>query len=832
MLIYSYVNLVFPLEYILFIQFADGICRSSLPIVRRKALPALSGLAILVSFNIHAVQMDDVIFDTGALQAHGVDPGLATQFQLSNLFPPGMNIVTLTVNGNSRGKRAVRFDDKGMFCPDAGLLRQAGLKLPAGMTDVEDEQTSVCADLKQVWPQYTVDARPAEGALALVVPQDALDPDADALQWQHNGTAALLNYSTQLMDSHSSDSQMRYWQVQTEAGFNTGDWVVRSNQSLYHFGESTQTDYQNAYAQRTFTSLKSTLQAGQVPLSGGLFGVGQVLGFQMTPEQGLYAKSGVAIVNGIADGPSVVEIRQLGVPVYHTTVPAGPFSLSGFSLLNTRTDLTVNVKGADGSQRSFVVPASAYAREGGVVTPGLSWGMGRYDQKGSDQSPMVGMVSRGFQLTGKTALQSGALWSKDYQALGASFNTTFLFRTSMSLQSTLARGSKPSRQGMLTSLSLSQPLGDRVSVNLNGTHQDTGYREFSETLQRDNNNHSRNKNQYGAGVSWSNDLLGSLSFSWGRSTQTQGDATTWTQLSWGRQVGKATLNVNASRNDTSGGYGRRDDRIYVSLQFPLGGRTTMNSTLNHNRDGNRYGSRIDQRLSQNRNWSLAVDRDAASKKSSATGAFSTVTRWSDLTGSVTTDSDRTRSLSLQASGSVVAHGHGVTLAPYAVRDTFGIARVGKKSGVRLETPAGPVWTDSKGFAVIPSLSGWTTSAVDIDTRSLGHRADVVNGTQEVSPARGSVSHLRFDTVSSRRVLIRAKTASGNRLPAGTAVYNREGVFVTVVDDDGYLFLPDAQPGMTVNVDIKPAACSVTLNKLPEEPDEDEGLYETINGVCR
>lgn len=795
---------------------------------------ALSILPAALCFTAAGARADDVVFDTGALKSQGLDASLATQFTRGDAFPPGLNRVSLKVNGVVRGRQTAWFDGAGRFCADATLLHQAGLKVPAGVPEHPAQDgagAAVCPDLTAVWPQFTVEADPGEGILSLIVPQDALDPRADTAQWQHNGSAALLNYSMQYMGSQTSGSRMNYWQVQSEAGFNAGDWVVRSNQSLYRFDETMETDYQNAYAQRTFMNLKSTLQVGQVPLSGGLFGIGQVIGFQMTPEQALYPGQGAAVVTGIADTPSVVEIRQLGVPVYHTTVPAGPFNLSGFSLLNTRTDLTVAVKGADGSSRSYIVPASAYARDGATVTPGVSWGMGRYDQRGSDKKPFVAMLSKGFQLTPRTGLQGGLMWSDEYQAVSSALSTTFLWRTGLTLQNTLARASSMGRQGSLTSLSLSQPLGNAVSLNFNGTHQDTGYREFSESLMRDQDYASRNKDQYGGGITWSHEWAGSVSVSAGRSTQTRGDATTWTQLSWGRQFGRATLNVNASRNESGGDYAR-DDRVYVSLQFPLGEKSTLNTTVSHSRDGYRYGSRFDQRLSQDRNWSLSVDRDDGRRQNSATGTFSAVTRWSDLSGSVSTDSDHSRSLSMQASGSVVAHGHGVTMAPYQVRDTFGIARVGKTAGIRLETPAGPVWTDNNGYAVIPSLTTWSRSDVEVDTRSLGKRADVLNGTQEVSAARGSVSHVQFDTISTRRVLVRVRSAAGGRLPAGAAVFDGGDNFVTVVDDDGNVFLPDAKPGAAFSVDLKDRECSIVMDTLPEEPAEDAGLYETIDGVCR
>ncbi|EMM3271571.1 fimbria/pilus outer membrane usher protein, partial [Pluralibacter gergoviae] len=353
-----------------------------LPGLRCTALP----LALIAAAGQPAFA-DDVIFDAEALSAQGLDAGLAGQFRQAARFPPGVSAVALFVNGESRGRLQVTFDSQGRLCPDTALLRQAGLKIPAGFPDGSGGREDACRDLRAFWPQLSAIPSPADATLTLLVPQSALEPRTDNARWQHDGTAALLNYAAQLMGSRAPGSRMNYWQIQTELGFNAGDWIVRSNQNLYRFGQKAQTDYQNAYARRTFTGLKSTLQLGQIPLSGGLFGIGQVLGVQMTPEQALYGKSGSAVVAGVADTPSVVEIRQLGVPVFHTTVPAGPFSLSGFSLLNTRSDLSVTVTGADGGVRRYLVSAAAYARDGAVITPGISWGLGRYDLRGADKKP-------------------------------------------------------------------------------------------------------------------------------------------------------------------------------------------------------------------------------------------------------------------------------------------------------------------------------------------------------------------------------------------------------------------------------------------------------------
>lgn len=111
---------------------------------------------------------------------------------------------------------------------------------------------------------------------------------------------------------------------------------------------------------------------------------GWVLGFQVFPETALQGNQGGAgLVEGFADSQSVVEVRQSGVMIYSTTVPAGPFRLQGLLLLNTGSDLEVTVTDSRAGKRQFVVPASAFLLNGSAVAPGLSFGAGKLDHDSS-----------------------------------------------------------------------------------------------------------------------------------------------------------------------------------------------------------------------------------------------------------------------------------------------------------------------------------------------------------------------------------------------------------------------------------------------------------------
>ncbi|WP_372507312.1 fimbria/pilus outer membrane usher protein [Serratia ureilytica] len=769
----------------------------------------------------------DTEFDTQAMQARGIDPKVAEWFRQAPRFMPGESTVALTVNGSARGKVKARFDANGQLCADKDFLKQAGLMSPPGFND------DGCFDLKSAWPQTELNLDPGEERIDLVVPQQAVAaPGTESGNWNHGGVAGMLNYDAQYMDSAGSTASLNFMQLGTEAGFNFSDWILRSRQTFSRFNGEDSMQHQAAYAQRSFTESKKVLQAGQVSLSNSMFGAGQVLGFQMFPEAALPGnRGGPGLVEGIADSQSVVEVRQSGVLVYSSTVPAGPFRLQGFSLLNTRSDLDVTVTGSGGEKRQFRVPASALLLNGTAVAPGLSFGAGKLEQQGSSEAPVLGTIANGWALSPFTTLNAGVLGSSPYRAGALGMDSQLFDATLLSVQTTLAQDGKHGNNGVSVVASLNHQASERIGLNVNASQQTAGYRELSDALQEDTTDNSgRVRNQYGGGVSWSADTLGNLSLSAARSTSFDGDTTNYLRGGWSKQFGRAYVGASLE-HDTGTRDTDAENRFYLTVNIPFGNGRSVSSYLNSASKGSRAGVRYSDRTSQDRGWSLSSDRDFRNHRTTNGGTVDMVTPVSQLSGSLSHDSDNYTAWSARATGGIVAHGGGVTLSPYRVGDTFGIAKVGDEAGVRLDTPAGPTWTDGRGYAVLPSLSGYKRSAIQVDTRSLAKNVDIGNAWQETEAARGSVSQVNFDVVRTRRVLVDVKDAQGKPLPHGASVFDAAGNFVTVVGDKGSVFIPDA--GTTGKLDVQSSGitiCSFALS-LPEKADM-SGLYETAGAVCR
>lgn len=766
-------------------------------------------------------------FDTQAIKSRGVDPSLAALFRNAPRFLSGKNSVVLTVNGRGRGKIDARFNENGQLCADQAFQRKAGLRSPPGFSEAID-----CFDLKTAWPQTELSLDPGAGRVDLVLPMQAVaSPGSEAESWNHGGVAGMFNYDAQYMDSAGTDADLNFMQLGSEAGVNINDWIIRSRQTFTRFEGESRLQHQAAYAQRSFAGSKQVLQAGQVSLSNSMFGTGQVLGFQVFPEDALQGNlGGPALVEGIADTQSVVEVRQSGVLVHSTTVPAGPFRLQGFSLLNTRSDLEVTLTGSNGEKRRFIVPASTLLLNGNAVAPGLSFGVGKLDQEGTSESPLLGTIANGWVLNPKTTINAGVLGSSPYRAGAIGLDTQPWDSTLLSLRGTLSNDVRHGFQGTSFTASLSHTLSERVSVSANASQQTDGYRELSDALLDDDYETTvqRSLKQIGVGINWSTQSLGTLSLSMARSTDFNGENTNYVRGGWSKQFGQVYLGASLE-HDTGTSTTDADSRFYLTVNIPFGSRS-VSSYVNTAKSSSRAGVRYTDRSSQDRGWSLASEQDFLNHRTSTSASMDMVTPASQLSGSLSHDSDDYTTWSARAAGAVVAHDHGFTLSPYRVGETFGVAKVGEEGGVKLDTPSGPTWTDDSGYAVVPTLSGYKRTSVQVDTRSLAKNVDIANAYQETEAARGSVNYVNFEVVRTRRVLVDVKDAQGNALPRGASVFDGAGNFVTVVGENGSVFVPDAGQGKLIVQNSGKTLCTFMLT-LPKKADANE-LYETANAQCR
>lgn len=782
-------------------------------------------------------------FDLGALQQLGIDPEMAEVFSRKPGFTEGVRRITLWVNGVSRGAVDARFDADGQLCFTQALLDQGNLKVPA--VPRGSAEAMGCYDFVTAFPQTEIELRPGREEVALVVNVEALRPPSEHLgAFQRGGTAGLLNYELLGSQNQFAGTSSRYTSANTELGFNAGDWLVRSRQIFTAQGQVRNFQSLYTYAQKTFISHKTMLQVGQINIANSVFPGSAITGWQVLPDTALQdqTRSG-ATVEGIAQSQARVEIRQSGVLIHSTLVPAGPFRLPNIQVLNGNTDLDVRVIEASGEQRNFTVVAASLAQFA-YTAPGYSLALGQVRTFGADnqQSPAVITGTGGWLLTPQNKVSVGLMASQSqYHAAAFSLDSSLVANTSLNGRGTLANAGKEGKTGAEASLGLSIRLTNTLGASINVTRRTEGFRDLLDTTrqQHTGNTHGQSREQYGASLSWSDPLLGGFAAGYSTSTSFAGHSTQHLTGSWNKSFKHFSLSANLersmSRSGSSSGLNGRGhkmdgDAVYLSASIPLGNNRSLRSYASQRDGRTRFGGAFSDSSNDLASYQLGADSNTEDRQRAFSGNVSLVPRYTSLSLGYSKNGEDSSSYSGQLSGGMVVHGDGLTLSPYPLRDTFAVAKVGEVSGVKLSTPSGPVWTDPWGRAVVPQLNAYQSSRVEIATKTLPRNVDIQNGFKTVTAGRGSVNTLNFPVITTRRVLLRGRDTAGNILTRAAGVFNAEDQFLTTVVDGGKIFLSNAQLSERLIVHLDNNQRCLLAYTLPDKADPNV-YFESSDATC-
>ncbi|WP_447856339.1 fimbrial biogenesis outer membrane usher protein [Enterobacter sp. WI-ESBL-E8] len=806
--------------------------------VRKKSQLALFVRAVIYSaiplllLDAPSVHAREVTFDTDILKSRGLGVDLNRYFAEAPRFLPGTHSVSVKVNGNDRGTAAVRFSEDGTMCVDNDFLEFAGL-MP-----VPIKANETCHDIRSDYAQAVINPLPNQEAVELYLPPEALNSlSADVKNFQHGGTAGMLNYSlfsTKSDYSGSDSSSNRYSQASLEAGFNTMDWSLRSRYILTDDNGNRNAESIYTYAEHVFVPQRLTMQVGEVnAMSDVLSGV-PITGVQLMPTSGLQKDSSGVSVSGIArTSQARVEVRQNGRLIFNTLVPAGPFTLDDVPMVRNNVDLDVTVVESDGSTNHYIVPASSVKSRNLSRPNGLTVSAGQVRGIDSDYSdPLVFNVSDGWRIFPWMNLLASAVVAEDYQAAGA--RTEFMVTDDWNISTSMAASKAQfgdSDNGIKNELQSDYSFTENVGLSASVAHYSGDYRELADAMDDDYQGYD---NSYSANIRWSTPLAGA--FSAGLSyNQAAGDGedSRYLLLSWGKTFKYASVNVNWQSAVGNSDDDQNDDLLYINLSIPLGGSQSLSSYMRKQGDSTSYGLANSGSLGNDTNYYISADRDQESKENSFNGNINTNLHYTQLSVGGGTSGDNQRNYNATLSGGIAMHKEGVTFSPYSIKDTFAIAKLSEpKAGVEITTPQGTVWTDRWGQAVIPGLTEWRNSRIEVDANKLPQSMTLANGTKYIAAAHGSVSEVSFKVLNSRRVMLRIKQADGKPLTKGLSVVDDKDNYVVTVVDDGHVFLNDADQVAALYAinDDNQRLCKLDFT-LPEKHDED-AFYEEVNGVCR
>lgn len=699
--------------------------------------------------------------------------------------------------------------------------------LAAGSLDAAaiPDEGSFCVDLEDYIPHASVISDTAQLRLDVTVPHVYVSRMArdwvDPAEWQDGITAGLLRYNVNAYRDERPGYASQSGSATFNAGLNVGAWRLRHDGSA-RWSDVRGLEYTSGstYLQRSIRSLGAQLQLGEVYSRGDLFSSMPFTGAQMYSDESMLpiSQRGYApTIRGVANGNSRVSIYQQGRLIHEVSVANGPFAIDDLYATAYGGDLEVVVTAANGAEQRFT---QTYAAVPQLLRPGqnrFSAVAGQVRSWDGAHEPYLveGTWRRGISnaLTG----YGGLRLSDGYQAfvLGAAINLPI---GALATDVTVSRSEQPNGQllrGQSYRITYSKELfARRTNLSLAAYRYSTEhFRDLSDHIRANSPTDGvivaptnyRQRSRFDINVSqrlpdgWGNLWLSANTTSYWDRPQSQ----TAYSVGYNNTLGNLTLGFNAQRSRTSyGGRAHDDTQIGLSLSMPLGVVKTsspprLNVDANHGGGDTSYRAGISGNVGENLYYGASASQSSNGDLGLALngnyhGRYAELSGYYSRTGS-------SQSLSLGASGGMVVHRGGLTLAS-SLGDTVGLVSAEGAAGARVNQDS--VRIDRRGYAVVGHISPYRVNQFSLDPADAGDEVSILSGSNAVAPTLGAVVPIQFRTerAAATRLLVGVDDA-GQPLPFGSPVTDPQGRSVGMVGQAGQMWLTFAhKETRTINID--------------------------------
>ncbi|MBV6694002.1 fimbria/pilus outer membrane usher protein [Serratia quinivorans] len=775
---------------------------------------------------------------------------------------PGVYRVDIYLNGNRVDTRNVTFvllNNKLHPELTAQQLVDMGVKQQAFTALAQLPPDGTLSDIGKYIPDAGSDFNFSQQRLDISIPQAALNTEArgyvDPALWDQGMPAALLNYtfsgSSTQRDGQSGTENDYY--LNLRSGVNLGAWRLR-NYSTYTDSASGGQHWNtiNTYLQRDVQALKGQLTLGESSTPGDVFDSTQFSGLQLASDDTMLPDSlkGFApVVRGIAQSNAQVTIRQSGNIIYQSYVPPGAFAISDLYPTSSSGDLDVTVREADGSERHFAQPFSAVPimQREGRLKYAMTAGKYRSTLSGS-RKPGFGQTSLIYGLPYDTTVYGGVLGADNYRALTLGLGHGFGEWGSVSADATQANTTlrdNTGRQGQSYRIQYAKDIAaSGTTFTLAGYRYSTqGYYTFQEANEmglssEDNwglNYNKRTKAQLN--LSQSLKEFGSIYISayqqnyWGLSGYERTASTGYNLSLNGISYSLSYAYTQAPGNNAN------DQQFAFSLQVPLS-KWLPNSWASYSVNNDKRGNTSQQAgisgtaLADN-NLSYSVQQSYSNHGGGNSGSASA--NYKGTYGEASAGynyNDGSRQMNYGLQGGIVVHPYGVTLSQQ-LGETVALVRAPGADNLKVENNTG-VYTDWRGYAVVPYTSTYRKNRIALDTQSMGDDVDIETNTQTVIPTKGAIVLANFTTRVGSRVLFTLHYQD-KPLPFGATVSLVQADPATpnagIVGDSGQAYLSGVPQQGQLQAQWGEAAdqqCQVSFT-LPEQA---EGAMRSVDAACR
>ena len=812
----------------------------------------------VVSPSVDVKDRGQIQFDSDLLRLRGIPPQVAEYFKSAARFPPGENIIEVSVNGTRIGRHAAMFSSNGTLCSTPNFLKSVGLinkennSYFISTTELQKKDDSVniieCIDFSTVFLQTVVSLDPTNGIVEITTPAENVEVVKSA-RVETGGRAALLNYRfSTSQSSYEGAPKSSFTQVDTLAGFNWDDWIVRSQQSYSFQNGQTIGRFSGAFAQKTFVEKKQILQGGLIWTQNPLYSGVPFAGAQWIPEFALNSTAKYPIT-GVAGTRARVEVKQNGIVLLSTVVPPGPFALTEYQQASLTSDLQVKVTEENGAEQNFVIPSSSLLLAGeNLVDNGIYASAGLlWDASASNNIRSIPMVTaaKNWKPSPSINLTMGGLLTPHYASVGAATNTKvdLLGKVNLYGQVIASRDNPDNATGAMGSAAALWSKSDEFQVGVSGNVRTAGYRSVQQAesgvVQIGAVVASGPYAQIGTNLRWNSKSVGSFNASLTHQTYFGAPASNSYSAGWSSAIGAANLSVSFTHNsqnnsaNSSAGRSNSSNSVYASLNMPLGPKTSTSTYVRQASDSGKESTHVSTSLEHKVNDSFTV-RVTTEKALSDPGqpdigiSASVIPRYTSLSFGVSSGPGRT-SYYAEASGGIVFSSQGLSFSPSAVQDTFGVVKLGDVAGIMLQTSSGNVWSGYNGLAAVPGLSPFQDSRVEIDGSSLSAEVDVEQGAQVVRAGRGAFVDMAMKVTKVRRVLLTV-TYKEDVLPAGMAIVRDQNNFFTMSSKNGFVMMTDWKDEEKYSAQLSDDK-SCTFKNIQMKPRVTGDFFERGTAVC-
>ncbi|HEY2453861.1 MAG TPA: fimbria/pilus outer membrane usher protein [Scandinavium sp.] len=744
---------------------------------------------------------------------------------------PGTYLVDIYINRQKVDHREVQFkvnDDHSALNPvltKADLIAMGvkanGTKKLGNLPDsaVISSIADYIADASSLFEVETL-------SLYISVPQVAMDNTAsgyvDPKLWD-NGIAMLFsNYAfsgSETWQKNGNQQREENHYLNLNNGINLGAWRFRNYSSYTQGGEGWQSI--NTYAQRSIAALGSQVTLGDAYTNGDIFDSVQFRGVKLETDDNMrpYSMSGFApVIHGTAQSNAQVTVKQNGYVIYQSYVSPGPFEIRDLSPISAGGDMEVTVKEADGTERSFIQATASVPimrREGSFAYSVVG---GEYRSSNSNtDNPQFGEATLIYGLSHGITLYGGVMGAEMYRSaalgMGIDLGAIGSISTDVTTASATLKNQVEEAKGQSWRMQYAKNFtATDTSLTLASYRYSTqDYYTFEEAIRSDRGESDDNDTfayrdtntkhrRLQVSIDQSMGKWGSFYLSGYQQDYWQLDGverslnagynTSWAGITW---------NVNFSHTKTP--QSDSDNQFSLSVSIPLD-RWLSNAWASYSYSGDKSGKSRnsvglngttlkDNNLSYNIQENMGNQGEGNSANASATyrGTYGVAT-----TG-YSYDKD-SKQLNYGLQGAVVIHPHGVTLSQ-PLGDTSVLIRVPDVAGAKISSGTG-IYTDWRGYAVVPYATAFRRNRVSLDTRSLPKNTDIQESVQEVIPTQGALVLVNFDARMGARVLV-TLTYHGKPVPFGATATLDNSNYASLVGDGGQVYMTGIADNQNLHV---------------------------------